>query len=556
MDDGDTTTDYLRQERERGITITSAAVSFDWKDNVQFNLIDTPGHVDFTYEVERALRAMDGAVTIVDGVSGVQAQTLTVWRQALRHDVAQIVFVNKLDRDGSSLERAVRSVRERLGVRPLVLQMPVKEDLKESTAIVDLVAMELLEWHGQDGENVVRQSLAQGSEIVLERAILARERLLEELAECDDEFADVYLEAMAEAEENGNFGTSVSAEDIWKALRRVTCKTRSTRNKEELQGCVVLCGAALRNVGVQPLMDVMERLLPSPADVPRAIAYHHPDNLETTRGPLNSDPLCALAFKVIHTQDKQRRPLVLTRVYSGTIETGMMIHNTDTGKKERVQRILQVSAGHGEDTNTVSEGNIAALVGLSSTRTGDTLCESSSVGKKKKSKSKISPVRLEGMVAPPPVFTSAIETYSSSEDDALREALSQLCLEDPSIHLISDGSEESSLEERSTLARGDSRVVVGGMGELHLDLLLDRLQREYNLPEISMSKLRVAYRETIDVSSVREYEYEQNMGDRTLGATVRVFLKKKKDAFMNCKQNTINKKPTGTCSCETSCEGI
>lgn len=160
------------------------------------------------------------------------------------------------------------------------------------------------------------------------------------------------------------------------------------------------------------------------------------------------------------------------------------------------------------------------------------------------------------MVAPPPVFTSAIETYSSSEDDALREALSRLCLEDPSIHLISDGCDETSDEERSTLARGDRRVVVGGMGELHLDLLLDRLQREYNLPEISMGKLRVAYRETIDVSSVREYEYEQNMGDRTLGATVRVFLKKKKDAFMNCKQNTINKKPTGTCSCETSCEGI
>ena len=240
VDDGDTTTDYLRQERERGITITSAAVSFDWKDNVQFNLIDTPGHVDFTYEVERALRAMDGAVTIVDGVSGVQAQTLTVWRQALRHDVAQIVFVNKLDRDGSSLERAVRSVRERLGVRPLVLQMPVNDDLKESTAIVDLVTMELLEWHGQDGENVVRQSLAQGSEIVLERAILARERLLEELAECDDEFADVYLEAMAEAEENGNFGTSVSAEDIWKALRRVTCKNAFDEKQGGTSG---MCGS-------------------------------------------------------------------------------------------------------------------------------------------------------------------------------------------------------------------------------------------------------------------------------------------------------------------------
>lgn len=399
VDDGDTTTDYLRQERERGITITSAAVSFDWKDDVQFNLIDTPGHVDFTYEVERALRAMDGAVTIVDGVSGVQAQTLTVWRQALRHGVAQIVFVNKLDRDGASLERACRSVRERLRVRPLVLQMPVNEDLRESTAIVDLVTMELLEWQGQDGENVLKRSLAsvQGSEIVLERAVLARERLLEELAECDDEFADVYLEAMAEAEENdGNFGTSVSTEDIWKALRRVTCKTSSSIDQEELRGCVVLCGAALRNVGVQPLMDVMGRLLPSPADVPRVIAYHNNDDsndvVETTRGPLNEDPLCALAFKVIHTQDKQRRPLVLTRVYSGTIETGMMIYNTDTGKKERVQRILQVSAGHGDDTNSVSEGNIAALVGLSSTRTGDTLCEYS-VGKKKKKKSTIVPVR-------------------------------------------------------------------------------------------------------------------------------------------------------------------
>jgi len=481
VDDGDTTTDYLRQERERGITITSAAVSFDWEGS-QFNLIDTPGHVDFTYEVERALRAMDGSVTIVDGVSGVQAQTLTVWRQALRHGVAQIIYVNKLDRDGASMERACRSVRERLGVRPLVLQMPANEDCD---SIVDLVTMELLEWHGQDGERVARQSLVsvRDSEIILERAILARERLLEELAECDDEFADVYLEAMADAEDE--MSTSVSSSEIWRALLRVT---HDSSKRKEIQGCVVMCGASLRNVGVQPLMDVMAKLLPSPADVPRVVAYDD-KNVQTTRGPLNSDLLCALAFKVIHTQDKQRRPLVLTRVYSGTIEAGMMIHNTDTGKKERVQRILQISAGHGEDTDSVSEGNVAALIGLSGTRTGDTLCEVATKKKKKKSDGG-GAVRLEGMVAPPPVFTSAIETYSSSEDDALREALNQLCLEDPSIHLISDGNDQSN--KNSTLARGDSRVVVGGMGELHLDLLLDRLQREYNLPDITMGQLRVA----------------------------------------------------------------
>lgn len=551
VDDGDTVTDYLPQERERGITITSAAVSFDWatsknddtndESNVQFNLIDTPGHVDFTYEVERSLRAIEGSVTIIDGVAGVQAQTLTVWRQSLRHAVAQMIFVNKLDRDGASLERACTSIRERLGVRPLVLQMPQVQDhlnASSSSSIVDLVSMELIEWSGRDGEIVTRTPLSriQGNEVLLERAILARERLLEELAECDDDFADEYLMAMTEAEDDA-VGTSIDAASVWQALRRVTVGTRQgdkndesttkTSRRQQQKGCAVLCGASLRNIGVQPLLDAMAKLLPSPAETSPAVVTMSKSGDAQTRRPLQDDPLCALVFKVIHTQDKQRRPLVLARVYSGEIEAGMMIKNADADKRERVLRVLQVSAGNIVESDRVSEGNIAALVGLSGTRTGDTLCEVERGKKEKRRTNEEGTARLQGMSPPPPVFTTALEGSSATEEDALRVALQHLSLEDPSIHVLSDGTGETSSNTKdldTTLISGDSRVVVGGMGELHLELLLDRLRREYDLRDVSMSQLRVAYRESVLEQVERSYHHEQRVGDKIMSATVRVLV--------------------------------
>ena len=444
--DGGATMDWMEQEQERGITITSAATTCWWHDH-QINIIDTPGHVDFTVEVERSLRVLDGAVAVFDGVAGVEPQSETVWRQADKYGVPRMCFVNKLDRTGASFDYCVKTIRERLGATPLVLQVPIGAE-GDFIGVVDLVGNRALVWRGETeiGEDYEIEEIPAN---LVDKAAAARKTLIETLADHDDEIAELYLD-----------GVELTVEQIQAGIRRATLAAALTP---------VLCGTAFKNKGVQPLLDAVVAYLPSPLDV-GAIQAHDPrdwDNL-IERKPQESEPLAGLAFKI--AADPHLGKLTYIRVYSGRMEAGTQVLNVTKGRKERIGKIYQMHANKREEIASVGAGQIVAVMGLKDTTTGETLADPQK------------PVVLESMTFPAPVIQVAIEPKTKSDQERLGTAIQRLAEEDPTFQVHTD--EET------------GQTIIAGMGELHLDILVDRMKREFRV-EANVGKPQVAYRETI-----------------------------------------------------------
>ena len=465
--DGAAVTDYMAQERERGITITSAAVSAKWKYREdasapfhQINIIDTPGHVDFTIEVERSMRVLDGAVTVFDGVAGVEPQSETVWRQADRYGVPRMCFVNKLDRTGADFYRCVDMIVERLGATPAVLTLPIGAEA-DFKGLVCLMRQKAFLW--DDDSLGAKYEITDIPADMQEQAEEWREKLLENCADCDDEFAEKYLE-----------GNEITEQDIIKALRA---------------GCIsstvvpTLCGTAFKNKGVQYLLDSVIDFLPSPVDIPPIEGTLEDGETKEERPAQDDAPLSALAFKIIN--DKYGA-LTFLRVYSGTMKKGSSVRNMRTGKKLRIGRIVRMFADKREDLEEVRSGDIAAAIGLDSI-TGDTLCDLDA------------PIVLESMDIPPAVITLAIEPKTKADQEKMAVGLGKLSGEDPSLRLSTD--EET------------GQTTIAGMGELHLEIIVDRLKREFNV-EANVGKPQVAYRETITVPVEQEGKYVKQTGGR------------------------------------------
>ncbi len=444
--EGAATMDWMEQEQERGITITSAATTVHWKDH-QINIIDTPGHVDFTVEVERNLRVLDGAVAVFDGVAGVEPQSETVWRQADRYQVPRMCFVNKLDRTGAEFHRCVEMIENRLAATPLVLQLPIGTEA-DFVGVVDLVQMRALTWRGETvkGEDYTVEDIPATH---VEAAREWRDRLFETIAEADDEMMELYLE-----------GKEPEVDAMQAAIRRATIANKLTP---------VLCGTAFKNKGVQPLLDAIVSYLPSPADVP-AIEGHAVDNEETVvvRKPSDNEPFSALAFKIM--ADPHLGKLTYIRVYSGRLETGTQVLNPTKGRRERIGKIYRMHANKREEISSIGAGQIVAVMGLKDTTTGETLSDQSN------------PVVLESMTFPAPVIHIAIEPKSKGDQDKLSTAIQRLSDEDPTFTVRTD--EET------------GQTIIAGMGELHLEVLVDRMKREFRV-EANVGKPQVAYRETI-----------------------------------------------------------
>ncbi len=443
--EGAATMDWMEQEQERGITITSAATTCEWNDHV-INIIDTPGHVDFTVEVERSLRVLDGAVAVFDAVAGVEPQSETVWRQADRYDVPRICFVNKMDRVGAEFHRCVDMMVSRLAATPLVLQLPwgVENDFK---GIIDLVQMKGLLWRteGKGDTYEVVDIPAEHAEAAAEW----RDKLFETLADNDDEIMELYLE-----------GQEPEEQQLLAAIRRATIASKLNP---------VLCGSAFKNKGVQPMLDAVVNFLPSPLDI-GAIEGQAVGNEETsiTRAPSEDEPFSALAFKIM--SDQHLGKLTYIRVYSGKLTRGAAILNSTKDAKERIGKIYQMHANHREEREGVGAGQIVAVQGLKNTTTGDTLCDQAS------------PVILESMTFPAPVIHVAIEPKTKVDQQKLGEAIQRLAEEDPTFQVRTD--EET------------GQTIIAGMGELHLDILVDRMRREFKV-EANVGKPQVAYRETV-----------------------------------------------------------
>ncbi len=469
--DGATQMDYMPQEQERGITITSAATTCFWGEH-RINIIDTPGHVDFTVEVERSLRVLDGAVAVFDGVAGVEPQSETVWRQADRYGVPRICFVNKLDRTGAVLSRTVEMLVSRLQAHPIVVQMPIGSE-SAFEGVVDLITMQALRFSGEHGEKVEREEVGEGHALY-EDAALAREQMLESLSEVDDDVMAVFLEEGADA---------LDQESIVAALRRVTVSRK---------GVVVLCGSALKNKGVQPVLDAVVAYLPSPLDLP-PVTVQREDGTEVERRPVSSDPLLALAFKLI--QDPHRGPIIFFRVYSGEIHLKQRIQNATRNRKERVNKLLEVHANRTTEIEVVGPGQIAAAVGLKFATTGDTLID----GEDKEQ------VVLPGMQIPDPVIFRAVEAKTTADQPALDEALARIAAEDPSFTTRDDAD--------------SGQKLICGMGELHLEIIVDRLLREYKV-ECRVGKPQVAYRESVAGTRQESLTYDREIGGKRQFASI------------------------------------
>jgi elongation factor G len=443
------------QEQERGITITSAATTCFWHDYL-IQIIDTPGHVDFTVEVERSLRVLDGAVAVFDGVAGVEPQSETVWRQADRYNVPRICFVNKLDRVGAEFHRCVDMIENRLHATPLVLQWPIGSE-SDFKGVIDLVGMRALLWEGETkmGEDYTVAPIPASHEEVAREW---RDRLLETIAENDDEMMEKYLE-----------GEEPTVEELQTAIRRATISGGLTP---------VLCGTAFKNKGVQPLLDAVVEYLPSPVDV-EAIEGHKmgDEDVVVTREPSDSAPFSALAFKIM--SDPHLGKLTYLRIYSGRLQTGSHVLNSSKDKKERIGKIYRMHANKREEIDSVGSGEIVAVMGLKQTTTGETLCDPSN------------PVLLESMNFPAPVISVAIEPKTKGDQDKLGVAIQRLAEEDPTFQVRTD--EET------------GQTIISGMGELHLDILVDRMRREFRV-EANVGKPQVAYRETI-TKAVEKVEY-------------------------------------------------
>lgn len=452
VDDGTTVTDWMEQERERGITIVSAAVTAMWKDHI-INIIDTPGHIDFTAEVQRSLRVLDGGVVVFDAVQGVEPQSETVWRQADLYRVPRICFINKMDRVGASFERSTESIRERLGANPIVVQMPIGEE-SDFRGMVDLIEMDALLYEDDLGASVERSPIP---EEFLSRAEELRNQLIEKVAETDDELTVKYLE-----------GEDISPEEIHRGLRSAVIKGQATP---------VLCGSSLRNKGVQPLLDAVVKYLPSPLDIPAVRGLKPGTGEELERPPDNNAPMSALVFKIV--TDPYVGRLAYFRVYSGKITKGARVYNSTKEKKERVGRLLRMYADRREDIDEVGAGDIAAVLGMKGTITGDTLCDAANQ------------IVLESITFPEPVIFLAIEPKTLADQDRMSEALQKLSEEDPTFRV---GVDDES-----------GQTVIWGMGELHLEVLIDRMLREFKV-QATIGKPRVAYRESVS-APVEDFAY-------------------------------------------------
>jgi elongation factor G len=461
--DGAATMDWMVQEQERGITITSAATACTWR-NTRINIIDTPGHVDFTVEVERSLRVLDGLVALFDSVAAVQPQSETVWRQANKYKVPRIIFVNKMDRMGANFFNCVEKIRERLGARAVPIQVPIGAE-SDFLGVVDLFTMNKIIYTDDAGSTMDHTPVSDADGELYTTAQKWRQELIEAIAEQDDELLELFFD-----------GKDIPEERLRTALRKAT-----------IAGDVLpmLCGSAFKNKGVQPLLDAVVDFLPSPLDA-KPITGMDPknDNAEITRKPDDKEPFAALAFKI--ATDPYGN-LTYFRVYSGILEKGSYVYNARSGRKERIGRILRMHANSREDIDSIGAGDIAAAVGLGDTRTGDTLCDEKN------------PIILENIVFPEPVISQAIEPKTKVDQDKLGTALSRLAQEDPTFRMRTD--EET------------QQTIIAGMGELHLEIIVDRLKREFKV-EANVGKPQVAYKEAITKTIEKQGKFVRQSGGK------------------------------------------
>ena len=457
--DGAATMDWMEQEQERGITITSAATTCYWNDH-RINIIDTPGHVDFTVEVERSLRVLDGTVAVFDGVAGVEPQSETVWRQAEKYNVPRMCFVNKMDRTGADFFFVLDTIKERLTENFVVVQLPIGAEA-EYQGVIDLLSMKALIWQGEDlGASWDEVDIP---EEYVDQAEEYRELMLDKLSEFDETIMEKYLEE-----------EEISVEDLKNAIRE------GTLNHELVP---ILNGTAFKNKGVQPLLDAVVDYLPSPLDIPEIIGQSLKGNEEVTRKPADDEPFAALAFKIM--TDPHVGRLAFFRVYSGSLEKGSQVLNTRTGNKERMGRILEMHANDREDVDAVYAGDIMAAIGIKDVRTGDSLVAIDN------------PVILEEMTFPDPVIDVAVEPKSKADQEKLSKALMALSQEDPTFRVQTD--------------QETAQTILSGMGELHLEVLVDRMLREFNV-DATVGKPQVAYRETITKSVTNTYTHKKQTG--------------------------------------------
>ena len=458
--EGEAVMDWMEQERERGITITSAATTCYWRDH-QINIIDTPGHVDFTVEVERSLRVLDGGVVVFDGKEGVEPQSETVWRQADKYNVPRICFINKIDKEGADFEQALESIWNRLTPNAVAIQIPIGERM-EFKGIIDLLKMKAYYFEGDKGEKVEERDIP---EEFKKKADEWREKMVEKISESDDRLVEKYLE-----------GEEISVEELREALRKAVINVKLIP---------VLTGTALRNKGVQPVLDAVVDYLPSPVDIPPIKGIDPKTEKEIERKPSAEEPFSALAFKV--AADPFVGQLTFFRVYSGKVKTGSYVLNSARNSKERIGRILRMHSNHREEVEELGAGEIGALVGLKNTVTGDTLCDAEH------------PVLLESITFPEPVIDIAVEPKTKADQEKMGLALKKLAEEDPTFQVRTD--EET------------GQTIISGMGELHLDVIVDRMKREFKV-EANVGKPQVAYRETIRKLASAEGKYIRQSGGR------------------------------------------
>jgi elongation factor G len=459
VDHGTATMDWMAQEQERGITIVSAATTLSWKEH-RINLIDTPGHVDFTVEVERSLRVLDGAVGVFCGVAGVQPQSETVWRQARRYRIPCLAFINKMDRKGARIEHVIRQMREKFGVLAVPLQLPIGEE-EAFTGVIDLIRRRALVF--DVSSRGARWEEGPVPEACEERVAAARAELIEAVADRDEAVMEAYMEQ-----------SEVPAECLQAGLRRAVLAQTILP---------VLCGSSLRDKGVQPLLDAVVDYLPSPLDVPPVTGIHPKDESACVRRPDDFQPLAALAFKMV--TDSYVGKLVFARVYSGVLKKGMNVYNPRTRKRERIGRIVLLHANHREDVDSLHAGEIGGLVGLKQVATGDTLCAENE------------PVLLESIDFPEPVLSMAIEPKTQADKESLRDALRALSEEDPTFKVSTD--------------EDTGQTIISGMGELHLEIIKDRMFREFKV-SANAGRPMVAYRESIQSAAEGKFIFDREIG--------------------------------------------
>ena len=457
--EGAATMDYMAQERERGITITAAATTCFWQDN-RINIIDTPGHVDFTVEVQRSLRVLDGGVVVFDGVAGVEPQSETVWRQADQYGVPRICFANKMDRTGASFDRTFAMIIERLGANPVAIQLPIGLE-QQFRGIVDLIENKAIIYTDDQGKTMAASEIPAD---MVEEVKKRREQMVEKIAETDDDLTTRFLD-----------GEEISADDLRAALRTAVIARKIVP---------VLCGSALKNKGVQPLLDAIVAYLPSPLDKPPVVGINPDTDEEESRELDPSQPFSALAFKIV--ADPYGR-LAFFRVYSGKLRTGSYVLNSTKDKRERIGRIVRLHADKREDVEEVTAGDIAAIVGLKDTFTGDTLCDPDH------------PIILEKITFPEPVIDQSLEPKTKADQDKMGIALQKLAEEDPTFRVRTD--EDS------------GQTIISGMGELHLEIIVDRMKREYRV-EANVGRPQVAYRETIQGTAKAEGKFVRQSGGK------------------------------------------